>query len=382
MQGDVPLALSRIRGQDHAIELIAAARATGRLSHAYLFRGPEGVGKETTALELAKALNCEAGGLDGCGECGSCRMADGLHHPDIHLIFPMPRTAKASERGDVLKKRATDGYRDEGFGRKTAILSVETVLREVVVKANQRPYVGPWKVFIIADADRMTTEAANTLLKTLEEPPEMTVIVLTTARPSSLPATVVSRCQNIQFARLDRETVREILVGDPRLGFDDESARSAAALAQGSAGRAARAGRDGLAAEIDRVAGMMGGKRPTSVKALVETAERLAYRLGRREQERILELMLLWYRDVLLVEARGRECADADVLYAGYRGDLELQAGGMDLAAVGRLIDRIEAARRAIERYSNPSIVFTSVLLDVAVARRKAEERGEARHAA
>lgn len=376
------MGLSRIRGQDRAIGLLRAAHESGRLSHAYLFRGPEGVGKEATALEFAKALNCEAGVLEGCGECRSCRMAAGLNHPDIHLVFPMPRDAKASDRSGALEKLARNGYRDESFGRKTAIISVETVLAEVVVKANQRPYVGPWKIFVVADADRMTPEAANTLLKTLEEPPDMTVIVLTTSRPSALPATIVSRCQSVQFARLDRETVREILVDDPGLGFDEQSARAAAALAQGSAGRAARAGRDGLAAEIDRVARMMGGKRVRGVKALLETANSLAYRLGRQEQERILELMLLWYRDVLLIAARGSLCDDSDVLYAGYRGDLEWQARAMGFGAISRLIERIDGARRAIERYSNPSIVFTSVLLDVAIARRVAEETGGRAHAA
>lgn len=376
------MGLSRIKGQDRALALLAAAHGSGRLAHAYIFRGPDGVGKETAALEFAKALQCEVEGFDGCDGCRSCRMAAGLNHPDIHLIFPMPRDAKAAERSGVLEGLAKNGYRDASFGRKTAIISVETILSDVVVKANQRPYVGPWKVFVIADADRMTTEAANTLLKTLEEPPQMTVIVLTTSRPSALSATVVSRCQNVQFAKLGRDVVREILVGDPRLGFDEASAGVAAALACGSAGRAARAGRDGLAAEVDQVARMLGGKRMTSVKSLVETANRLAYRLGRNEQERVLDLMLLWYRDVLLLAERGERCGDSDVLYAGYRADLESQAGQMDFPALRGLIDTIDAARRAIERYSNPSIVFTSVLLDMAVARRRAEERRAVRHAA
>ena len=182
--------LAGIKGQDKAIGLLRAAFEADRLSHAYLFQGPDGVGKETTALSFAQALNCERGGLTGCGECAACKMAAGLSHPDIHLIFPTPTTLKPAERSDLIAGYARDGFREQDFGRKTPIVSVDTILTEVVAKANQRPYIGPWKVFIVADADMMTTEAANTLLKTLEEPPTSTVLILTTSRPNALPSTV------------------------------------------------------------------------------------------------------------------------------------------------------------------------------------------------
>ncbi len=371
------MGLERIRGQDAAIELLRSAYASGRLSHAYLFHGPDGVGKETTALEFARALHCESPGLDCCGECGACRMADSLSHPDTHLVFPVPTTIKPAELTELRTSSLRAGYREQDFGRKTAVISVETILSDVVVKANKRPYIGPWKVFIIADADRMTTEAANTLLKTLEEPPNQTVLVLTTARPTALPATVISRCQRVAFTRLSREDVEAALLADPRLGFTAKQARAASAVSQGSPGAAVRAGTAGLEGQLRSVAQLMGGARLKDPASLMDEANRLAYRLGRQEQQEFLDLMLLWLRDVLHVSqwklARADDGAPSpDVLYASHRRDLERMADGMEIEDLEELIHKIDDANRAIERYSNPSIVFTSVLLNLAVMRKRA----------
>jgi DNA polymerase-3 subunit delta' len=387
------LSLSRIIGQDHAVGLLRAAFESGRPSHAYLFHGPEGVGKETTALELAASLNCEEDGLVGCGECKACTMAAKLSHPDIHLIFPRPRDAKPEDIGEVLRRYVEEGHRHvevwddvsskvEKLSKKLAIISVETVLSEVVVKANQRPYVGPWKVFVLADADMMTVEAANTLLKTLEEPSEMTVIVLTTSRLSALPVTVVSRCQKIPFARLPREAVEKILLADPRLGMSKADARAAAALSRGSAGRAVRVESRGFEAELDNVAALMTGKRAGDIGSLLDEAEKLAFRLGRGDQQRILDLMLLWLRDVLLLANTDDAGARAGLLYSRHMDALEAQARGMDVGLTEPLIRKIDDARRAIERYSNPTIVFTSVLLDIAIARKRATSGGKGSYAA
>ncbi len=376
------MALSRIKGQDHAVGLLRSAFEADRLSHAYLMHGPEGVGKETTALELAQGLNCEAEGLEACGSCRACTMAGRLAHPDIHLLFPAPRDLKAEARAEILASYQRDGYREEDYGRKTAIISVESVLSEVVAGANQRPYVGPWKIFVIADADRMTDEAANTLLKTLEEPPEGTVIALTTSRPSALPATVVSRCQKIPFSRLPADVIEEILLADSRLGFDERRAKAAAALAQGSAGLAVRTQKEGLEAELGKIASLMQGKSVRGVRSLVEEAETLAFRLGRREQVKVLDLMLLWLRDVLVLSEVSASNRTKALLYGKHRRALESQASALDFATIEGLIEKVDGARMAIERYSNPSIVFTSVLLDMAVARKRASTRRDGEHAA
>jgi DNA polymerase-3 subunit delta' len=367
------MGLSRIKGQDAALTHLRSAFESKRLAHAYLFHGPEGVGKESAALEFAAALNCDAGGLEGCGTCPSCRMAAKLAHPDIHLVFPMPRDAKPEEVAEVVAEQVKAGYREGDFGRKAAIISVEVVLDAVVAQANQRPYTGPWKVFVVADADAMTPEASNTLLKTLEEPPEATALILTTARPNTLPATVLSRCQRIQFRRLSHETIEEILLSDKRLGFNKARAKAAALVSLGSAGRAVRSEAEGLVSELGRVADLVAGKRAAGVESLVGEASQIAFRLGRHEQERLLDLMLLWYRDVLLLQELGDGAPAEEILFGRQRRQLEAQARAMDTRAIGDLVMKIDDARRAIERYSNPSIIFTSVLVDMAIARKRSE---------
>jgi len=377
------MGLDRIRGQDSAVELLMSAYTSGRLSHAYLFHGPDGVGKETTALEFARALHCETDGLSSCDTCSACRMAESQSHPDTHLVFPVPTTIKPAELKELKAAALKSGYREQDFGRKTAIISVDTVLSDVVIKANKRPYVGPWKVFVIADADRMTTEAANTLLKTLEEPPEQTVILVTTSRPTALPATVISRCQRVAFSRLSTKDVEAVLLGDPRLGFEAKEARAAAAMSQGSPGVAVRAGRAGLAGELQSVALIMCGRRLTNASSLVDEANRLAFRLGRDEQQKFLDLMLLWLRDVLRVSqsrTAGNGSSGIDILYASHRAEIERMADAMTVDDLEQLIHKVDDARRAIERYSNPSIVFTSVLLDLAVVRKRASTGRDTAH--
>ena len=155
------MGFERIKGQDSAVNLLTAAYASDRLPHAYLFHGPDGVGKEMAALEFARALHCETDGLDSCGSCSACRMADGLSHPDTHLIFPVPTTMKPAELAELKASGLKAGFREQDFGRKTAVISVDTVLSGVVVKANKRPYIGPWKVFIVADADRQQTRSSR-----------------------------------------------------------------------------------------------------------------------------------------------------------------------------------------------------------------------------
>jgi len=376
------MGLSRIKGQDAALTHLRSAFESKRLAHAYLFHGPEGVGKESAALEFAAALNCDAGGLEGCGTCPSCRMAAKLAHPDIHLVFPMPRDAKPEEVAEVVAEQVKAGYREGDFGRKAAIISVEVVLDAVVAQANQRPYTGPWKVFVVADADAMTPEASNTLLKTLEEPPEATALILTTARPNTLPATVLSRCQRIQFRRLSHETIEEILLSDKRLGFNKARAKAAALVSLGSAGRAVRSEAEGLVSELGRVADLVAGKRAAGVESLVGEASQIAFRLGRHEQERLLDLMLLWYRDVLLLQELGDGAPAEEILFGRQRRQLEAQARAMDTRAIGDLVMKIDDARRAIERYSNPSIIFTSVLVDMAIARKRSEAAGRRPNAA
>jgi DNA polymerase-3 subunit delta' len=176
------VALEKIEGQPRAVELLRRALAGGRLAHAYAFVGPAGSGRMTTALAFAQALLCPAG---GCGTCRVCALAAARQHPDLHLILPTP---------------------PEKNPRGPRAIRIDAV-RELERQAALMPARASRKVFVIDEAERLTGETPQALLKTLEEPPDRTVIILILPGVRTLPATVLSRCQIVRFQpRLGTET--------------------------------------------------------------------------------------------------------------------------------------------------------------------------------
>jgi DNA polymerase-3 subunit delta' len=171
--------------QPRAAALLGRALAAGRVAHAYAFVGPPRSGRAGAALTFAEVLLCERPSPDGgCGRCRACALAAKRQHPDLHLIVPTPpernpKGPRAIRIGDI-----------RGLERQAAL----------------KPALGVRKVFIVDDADRMTEDTPHAFLKTLEEPPDRTVIILVLQSVRALPATVLSRCQIVRFApRPDRE---------------------------------------------------------------------------------------------------------------------------------------------------------------------------------
>ncbi len=204
------MSLDRIRGQTRALNLIRRAVEAERLPHALLFSGPEGVGKRTAALELAKALNCAGGAApDACDACPSCRLVGCEAHPDILVVAP------------------------EGGSRSLKIAQVREVERHAVLS----PYAGRRKVALVDAAEAMTQEAANAFLKTLEEPPGGAVLILISSAPMSLLPTIRSRCQEVRFGPLPEVVVVALLA---EAGIDPAEARRAADLGAGGVGQAMR----------------------------------------------------------------------------------------------------------------------------------------------
>jgi DNA polymerase-3 subunit delta' len=173
--------LAQVPGQDEAMAFLE--RAAGRPGHAYLFAGPEGSGKKLAAAGFTAALVCREG---GCGECRDCRLALADRHPNVVLVEPEGR--------DI---RVGDGVDDHGTAR------------WVMARAHLTAPEPTRKVFRIEQADRLTEEAADVLLKVIEEPPPETVFLLSSARPDELPETIRSRCQTVAFHPLAEALVVE-----------------------------------------------------------------------------------------------------------------------------------------------------------------------------
>jgi DNA polymerase-3 subunit delta' len=212
-----------IRGQAPAVETLVRGLRAGRVHHAYRFEGPEGVGKERAAFALAQSLVCERppeGGGPGCGACAACRRAVRLaeedpkvpQHPDVVLL----------ERGL---------YPASALGtstRETAAIGVEQVRRLVLSRVGFAPHEGRSLVFIVRDAEELSQQAANALLKTLEEPPSYVHFILLTSRPNRLLDTIRSRTLAVRFGPLPEEIVADVL---ERQGKDRTLSRHAAGSA-------------------------------------------------------------------------------------------------------------------------------------------------------
>jgi DNA polymerase-3 subunit delta' len=215
--------LSDVQHQDRALSVLRRALAAGRAHHAYLFTGPDGVGKERTALALAATLLCNAPNRqpedDACGDCNACHLLASDNHPDFHLIH---RGLHVHHPDRTV--RASSGMR----------LVVDLIRHFLIAPAGMKPTQGDRRVFLIRDAQRMNEEAQNALLKTLEEPPPSATLILVTSSADRLLPTIRSRCQQVAFDLLPPDFIAAQLAA--RTDADSATAQALAALAGGRLG--------------------------------------------------------------------------------------------------------------------------------------------------
>jgi DNA polymerase III delta' subunit len=239
-----------------------------------LLYGPEGVGKKSLGLEVAKALNCQnAPDHDACNECVSCRKITAGHHPDVRVI---DLAWQAAERGEPIEKQQN--------------LRIETIMTERQ-RLLQSPGEGSWKVSIIDDAHRLTPDAANVLLKILEEPPAHTAIFLITPFRDRLFATIVSRCQPVRFRTLSDEEMGRCLT---HLKVPADMHAQLMEMALGSPGRALHLNRE------EQIEAIQGAERlwqtlgqMTPVRVMQETGARKTSKPNRAEIEGHIHSLLM-----------------------------------------------------------------------------------------
>jgi len=215
------MAFKDITDQEIVKGILQGAIKERRMAHAYLFSGPSGVGKWLTAIELAKTVNCLKGGIDSCGECLACMKISRLLHPDLTLIFPLPppssrkkskREREEEEQNNRLKfieEKLFNPYKIVRF-EKPGSISIEEI-RKAQRNLLYTPVEGKVKVLIVQDPEKMSLEAENCFLKTLEEPPRDSLLIFTSSEPEKLLPTILSRCQRIRFKRISEELIAERL---------------------------------------------------------------------------------------------------------------------------------------------------------------------------
>lgn len=230
-----------IKGQDHALQILESAMNNDRVAQAYLFHGPSGVGKYTSALYFGMALNCQSQSKDRpCGQCSSCKRLLNLDHPDLIYLFPTPNF-KMTPEGEIKDNASLQSYlgyiqnkihspwKEYRFNK-----AVELRLDNIRMLMNRLQLSNTdlaWRICIIENADMMNTATANAFLKTLEEPPPNTVMLLTTCRLPKILPTIISRCQSIYFKPLSRNTIQALLQDNH--DFDLLASRTSARIAGG-----------------------------------------------------------------------------------------------------------------------------------------------------
>lgn len=307
------MAWSNVIGQDRVKQILINAILNEKVAHAYLFYGPEGVGKDAMAIEFAKALNCERKKGEACDECKTCKGISEFSHPNVKLVFKLPLGKNETKDDSPLEKldeseikiiqeqvklKSQNPYHKITIPRANSI-KINSI-REIKMEISHSTFIPGWRVVIVSEADAMTEQAANAFLKTLEEPTPKTVIILTTSNKDRLLPTITSRCQLVRFSYLSDDEIAKALVD--RYGLSEARARLVARLANGSFGKAIElldvTVEDKRIRPIDFLATIASGK---IVKLLIEI-EKIVTDYERSEIENFLQVILTWFRDALMVK--------------------------------------------------------------------------------
>ncbi len=302
---------NNVIGQRRVKEILKGALRRGRLAHAYLFSGPEGVGMDAAAIELAKTVNCERGKEEACDACESCIRVNLLQQPNVRLVFPMPVGKGEKSGDDPLAKLSED---DVALVREELRLKSENPYHEITlprangIKINSIRHlrresalstVGTGRrVFLILESDMLNEESANALLKILEEPHEDTMLILTTSHPERLLPTITSRCQQMRFDPLSVDELAGAL--QARQGISRDEAVTIANLSAGSYLRAI--GFKGTAVEERRndAVGFLRKALYRPREELIREIERLFSNYEKHEMADLLTALQAWLRDAML----------------------------------------------------------------------------------
>ena len=336
----------QVYGQDHILRRLVPILAQGREAHAYLLTGPPHVGKMTLALNVAQAVNCLNGAAEPCGVCAQChRVASGLH-PDVRVVAP--------------------GYApgNSAGGRSTrTVIGIDDV-KEVLRSVNLNPYEGAKSVIIVDGAEAMSAEAANALLKTLEEPPPLVMFLLLAGDAEIVLPTIRSRCQLFALLPLARPVMVERLINEHQTTV--EQAERMYRFSRGCLGWAIGALNDHqvleqLQADVER----MGETLEAGLETRFAYANEVAtlFSSDREAARGLLSLWLRWWRDLLLI----KEGAEEFIHNIDQAETIRNQAAGLSTPQVVGFIRRLMDTMDALDRNASPRLALECLMLNLPI---------------
>ncbi|MBP3618989.1 MAG: DNA polymerase III subunit delta' [Lachnospiraceae bacterium] len=305
-------------GHEQVIQHMQNAIRQKKISHAYLLCGEAGSGKRLVAEAFAKTILCEEGGIEACGKCKSCKQAESGNHPDFRIVV-----------------------------REKATLGVKEIREQVTGDVQIKPYSSAYKIYLIDEAEKMTEEAQNALLKTIEEPPEYAVFLLSVTRQELLLQTVLSRCVLLPFYPVAPEKIKRFLM--EKRGVPDYLAESAAAFAGGLVGRAVQyAESESFIEQRNDVLHLVKYIDDMTMAEVMENVKLFASKKDVATE--YLDLILMWYRDVLMYKATKNVNA---LMFMDELEAVSAQAGKRSFENLQGIVEALEQVKQRLKSNVN-----------------------------
>ena len=323
--------VEKVLGHEEVVKHLKNAAAMDKVSHSYIFAGEKGSGKKLLAKLFAMTLQCEKHGDEPCLQCSSCKKAMNRNHPDIIYISH----------------------------EKPNSIGIEDIREQLISDVSIKPYTGPYKIYIVDEAEKMTVQAQNALLKTIEEPPAYAVILLLVNNGSTLLPTIASRCVTLNFKPVRDEVIKKYLMEE--LHVPDYQAEVSVAFAQGNVGKAKQiATAEDFTEMMDAAFRILKRGQDMEVYEMVDAIKLLSEQ--KHTIYEYLDLYLVWFRDVLMFKATRQ--IDGLVFRQEYN-DIKSRAARSSCEGFVLIIRAIETAKARLQANVNFDLTMELLFLTI-----------------
>ena len=323
--------VGKVLGHEEVLRHLQNAAAMDKVSHSYIFAGEKGSGKKLLAKLFAMTLQCDKHGKEPCLQCPSCKKAMKRNHPDIiYVTHEKPNT-----------------------------ISIDDIREQLIGDVAIKPYNGPYKIYIVDEAEKMTVQAQNALLKTIEEPPAYAVILLLVNNGGTLLPTIASRCVTLNFKPVRDEVIKKYLMEE--LHVPDYQAEVSVAFAQGNVGKAKQiATAEDFSEMMDAAFRILKKGKDMEVYEMVDAIKELSEQ--KHTVYEYLDLFLVWFRDVLMFKATHE--IDGLVFRQEYN-DIKNRADTSSYEGLEKIINAIETAKVRLQANVNFELTMELLFLTI-----------------